>query len=118
MYIGGSFLGAQMKLLVMTATLLAGGTLVSVAVADETLDSSMSHAGTYVKDSVITAKVKARLAAKHLSTLTDIQVDTDSQGIVWLSGKAPTQDASDLAVMTAKSTEGVSRVHNKIRILQ
>jgi len=31
-----------------------------------------------------------------------------------LSGKAPTRDASDLAEMIAKSTEGVISVHNKI----
>jgi hypothetical protein len=36
----------------------------------------------------------------------------------WLSGKAPTQDASDLAEMIAKSTEGVISVHNKIVVQQ
>lgn len=52
--------------------------------------------GTYVKDSAITTKVKAKLAAKHMSTLTHIKVDTVANGAVWLSGKAPTKDASDL----------------------
>jgi hyperosmotically inducible protein len=105
-----------MKLFAMIAMLGASGTLVSAAVADQTLDSDMSHADTYVKDSVITTKVKAKLAAKHLSTLTNIQVDTDRQGVVWLSGRAPTQDAMDLAVMIAKSTEGVISVHNNILV--
>jgi hyperosmotically inducible protein len=105
-----------MKVLIMTALLIASGTLASAAVADQTLNSDMSHAGTFVKDSIITTKVKTKLAAKHLSTLTKIQVDTDSQGIVWLSGKAPTQDASDLAEMIAKSTDGVTAVHNKISV--
>jgi hyperosmotically inducible periplasmic protein len=108
--------GARMKLFAMIAMLGASGTLVSAAVADQTLDSDMSHADTYVKDSVITTKVKAKLAAKHLSTLTNIQVDTDRQGVVWLSGRAPTQDAMDLAVMIAKSTEGVISVHNNILV--
>lgn len=67
---------------------LASGTFVSTAIADETVKSDMSHADTYVKDSVITTKVKANLAEKHVSTLTNIQVDTDSHGIVWLSGNA------------------------------
>jgi len=49
-----------------------------------------------------------------LSTLTNIQVDTDNSGIVWLSGKAPTKDASDLAEMIAKDTDGVRHVHNRI----
>jgi osmotically-inducible protein OsmY len=67
---------------------------------------------------VITAKVKTKLAAKHMSTLTNIQVDTDAQGVVWLNGKAPTQDASDLAAMIAKSTEGVTAVRNHIVVEQ
>jgi len=41
--------------------------------------------------------VKAKLAEKHLSTLTRISVDTDKDGVVWLSGTAPTKDAKDLA---------------------
>jgi len=98
----------------MTAMLGASGSLMSAANADQTMDSDISHVDTYVKDSVITTKIKAKLAEKHLSTLTNIQVDTDRQGAVWLSGKAPTQDASDLAEMIAKSTEGVISVHNKI----
>ena len=49
-----------------------------------------------------------------MSTLTNIKVDTDNQGDVWPSGKAPTKDASDLAEMIAKDTDGVTSVHNKI----
>jgi hyperosmotically inducible protein len=71
-----------------------------------------------VKDSVITTKVKAKLAEKHISTLTNVQVDTDNNGIVWLSGKAPTKDASDLAEMIAKDTDGVRGVHNSIVVGQ
>jgi osmotically-inducible protein OsmY len=67
---------------------------------------------------VITAKVKSKLAAKHMSTLTNIKVDTDDHGVVWLSGKAPTKDASDLAAMLAKDTEGVNSVHNKIVVAE
>jgi hyperosmotically inducible periplasmic protein len=115
---GHAVRGKQMKLLVMTAMLGASGPLAAVAVADQSVDSDMSHADTYVKDSVITTKVKAKLAEKHLATLTNIQVNTDRQGVVWLSGEAPTQDAIDLAVMVAQSTDGVIRVHNNIRVQQ
>jgi hyperosmotically inducible protein len=80
------------------------------------MDADASHVSTYVKDSVITTKVKAKLAEKHLSTLTKIQVDTDRQGVVWLSGMAPTKDASDLAEVIAKNTDGVTQVHNKIQV--
>jgi hyperosmotically inducible protein len=79
---------------------------------------AFADAESYVKDSVITTKVKAKLASKHMSTLTKIKVDTDSQGVVWLSGVAPTKDASDLAAMLAKDTEGVTSVHNGIVVAQ
>jgi hyperosmotically inducible protein len=81
---------------------------------DYKADSDSSHPGNYVKDSVITTKVKAKLASKHMATLTHIKVDTDDQGVVWLSGTAPTKDAKDLAEMVAKDTDGVRTVNNKI----
>ena len=77
-------------------------------------DADRAHPGAFVKDSAITVKVKSKLAAKHMSTLSNIKVDTDNNGVVWLSGKAPTKDAADLAAMLAKDTEGVKSVHNKI----
>jgi hyperosmotically inducible protein len=85
-----------------------------MAMADEGASDSTSHH--FVKDSAITTKVKAKLAAKHLSTLTRIKVDTDADGVVWLSGRAPTRDASDLAAMIAKNTDGVNSVHNDITV--
>jgi hyperosmotically inducible protein len=103
-----------MKALILGAMLVAGGTCGSMAMADSPTDSDTSHPGTFVKDSVITTKVKAQLAAKHLATLTDIQVDTDDAGVVWLRGKAPTKDASDLAELITKDTDGVRSVHNRI----
>jgi hyperosmotically inducible protein len=77
-------------------------------------DSNTDHH--YVKDSVITTKVKSKLAAKHMSTLTHVRVDTDENGVVWLSGTAPTKDARDLAGMIAKDTDGVTSVTNNIEI--
>src|SRR3981189_1428441 len=70
----------------------------------------------YVKDSVITTKVKSKLAAKHVSTLAKIKVDTDANGVVWLRGNAPTQDGVDMATLIAKDTDGVKSVHNDIVI--
>jgi hyperosmotically inducible protein len=86
-----------------------------MVLADEsgTAPESSHH---YVKDSVITTKVKSKLAAKHLSTLTKIKVDTDENGEVWLSGRAPNKDAVDLATMIAKNTEGVTSVHNDVAV--
>jgi hyperosmotically inducible protein len=93
---------------------LALSIMLAVGVASTVYAADTETAGTYVKDSVITTKVKTKLAAKHMSTLTNIKVDTDANGAVWLSGKAPTKDASDLAEMITKDTEGVTAVHNKI----
>jgi len=98
-----------MKALVLSTFLVAGGVGgVSVSLADT------GQTGVYVKDSVITTKVKAKLAERHLSTLTKIKVDTDRDGVVWLSGSAPTRDASDLAETITKDTDGVRSVHNNI----
>jgi hyperosmotically inducible protein len=96
--------------------MLAAGVMCGpVVLADEsgTAGDSSHH---FVKDSVITTKVKTKLAAKHLSTLTRIKVDTDENGVVWLSGRAPNQDAVDLATMIAKNTEGVTSVHNDVAV--
>ena len=100
-----------MKTLAISAMLIVGlaGATVCAAASE-----SSATSGTYVKDSVITTKVKAQLAAKHMSTLTNIKVDTDANGVVWLSGKAPTKDARDLAEEITKNTEGVKSVHNDI----
>jgi hyperosmotically inducible protein len=100
------------KHMILCSMIALGVACAPLAMADE--GSPESHH--YVKDSAITTKVKAKLAAKHLSTLTRIKVDTDENGVVWLSGRAPTQDASDLAAMIAKNTEGVNSVHNDIAV--
>jgi hyperosmotically inducible periplasmic protein len=108
-----------MKKLILTGLIAAGAFYLPAAMADDSkMDSDRAHPGAYVKDSVITTKVKSKLAAKHMSTLTNIKVDTDNQGVVWLSGKAPTKDASDLAAMIAKDTDGVTSVHNTIVIAE
>lgn len=87
---------------------------VGAAGAMSVVAAEAADAGVYVTDSVITTKVKAKLAAKHMSTLTKISVDTDKDGVVYLSGNAPTKDASDLAEMIARDTDGVRSVNNKI----
>jgi len=107
-----------MKKVILAALVAGTVAYMPMAMADDATTSDSSKAGTYVKDSVITTKIKSKLAAKHMSTLTNIKVDTDSQGVVWLSGKAPTQDASDLAAMIAKDTDGVTSVHNKIIVAE
>ena len=104
-----------MKHIVLSSIVALGVACGPMVMADDvSTDSGASHH--YVKDSAITTKVKAKLAAKHLTTLTRIKVETDADGVVWLSGRAPTQDASDLAAMIAKNTEGVTSVRNDIAV--
>jgi hyperosmotically inducible periplasmic protein len=103
-----------MKTLILSTCVALGAVCAMPVIADpQDADSSKGH---YVKDSAITTKVKAKLAEKHLSTLTRISVDTDKDGVVWLSGTAPTKDAKDLAEMITKDTKGVTAVHNDIVI--
>jgi hyperosmotically inducible protein len=104
-----------MKKLILAGMVAASFVCAPMVLADEagTAPDSTHH---FVKDSVITTKVKSKLAAKHMSTLTRIKVDTDENGVVWLSGRAPTQDAADLAGMIAKGTDGVASVHNDISV--
>jgi len=73
-------------------------------------------AKTYVKDSVITTKVKAKLAEEKVSSLVKIGVDTTSVGEVLLTGTAASQVAIDRAVTIAKSVKGVTNVDNRITI--
>lgn len=104
----------------MRKTLILGVVLAGLAGAPLVLaqdaDADRSHPKAFVKDSVITTKVKGKLAAKHMSTLTHVRVDTDENGVVWLSGTAPTKDARDLAGMIAKDTDGVTSVNNNIEV--
>ena len=71
----------------------------------------------YVKDSVITTKVKADLAAAKLSSLVKIQVETDNTGMVTLSGTTTTQTAKDKAVSIAQAVKGVTSVDNQIKVV-
>jgi hyperosmotically inducible protein len=97
---------------VLCATLL--GSAVAVAADDST--SETSHAMVFVKDSAITTEIKTRLAAEHTTSLERIHVDTDKNGVVWLSGTARTQKAADKAVSIARATERVKDVHSDITV--
>ena len=89
-----------------TASIIAPGTHPMAAV--------QSTAAEAVKESPIVTKLKAKLAARHLSTFVTVRVTTDADGIVWLTGTVPTIDASAQAARLAMETEGVVAVHNGI----
>ncbi len=94
-------------LLLSTALLLP---LISVAADSDSMETKVS-------DSVITTKVKAIFAADDMVEATDIEVDTDSNGMVELSGTADTKAEADKAVALTKSVEGVTSVKDSIKIM-
>ena len=105
-----------MKLKPMTGVLLIGALLAPVITYAADSDADRSHPMAFVKDSVITTKIKAKLAADHPGSMKHIQVDTDKDGIVWLSGTANTQAEIDQAVAVAHNTEGVKSVKNHMTV--
>jgi hyperosmotically inducible protein len=68
-----------------------------------------------VDDAVITTKVKAAIAAdKDLSA---IKIDVDTQnGVVTLSGPAPTASAKEHASEVARTIKGVTSVNNQLTL--
>jgi hyperosmotically inducible protein len=97
--------------------LLIAGTLAGsyAAVADESAGNTSSPT-VFVKDSAITVAVKSQLAAKHIDSLGNISVDTDRDGVVWLSGTAHTQDAINQAIAVTRATDGVRSVHSTLTV--
>ena len=104
-----------MKLTLATACFVVGASLAPVAFAADS-DTDRNKPATFVKDSAITTKIKSKLAAEHVGSLATIHVDTDKDGVVWMSGTAKTQKDIDQAVSIAKSTEGVKSVKNDVKV--
>jgi len=99
-------------------TLLAIASLSApvIVLAAEDADADRSHPVAFVKDSVITTKIKSKLAAEHIKSLGRVHVDTDENGVVWMRGTARSQEAADRAVSIARDTEGVTDVRSHIRV--
>jgi hyperosmotically inducible periplasmic protein len=68
-----------------------------------------------VDDSAITAKLKTKLATDSQTSAIKIGVETKS-GVVTLTGNVPTDTEKTKAETLAKSTEGVKRVQNEIKV--
>ncbi|HTD05099.1 BON domain-containing protein [Undibacterium sp.] len=103
-----------MKTLLATSCFVISAILSPVISHAQDSDADRAHPMNFVKDSVITSKIKAKLAAEHITSVGRIKVDTDDKGVVWLSGTARTQMDADKAVSIAKKTEGVASVKSNI----
>ncbi|HSQ79945.1 MAG TPA: BON domain-containing protein [Casimicrobiaceae bacterium] len=106
-----------MKRKFANACFVIGAALVPIAAhAADTGDMDRGHPSAYVKDSVITTKIKAKMAAEHLDSLKNIKVDTDASGVVSLSGTVSSREEANKAVTIARNTEGVRSVSSDLRV--
>lgn len=108
-----------MKTKLVTSLFVLGTLLAPVtALASDASErhEDRAHPVTWVKDSVITTKIKTKLAADHPGSMKNIQVDTDRDGVVWMTGTANNQEEINQAVATARNTKGVKSVWSDITI--
>jgi hyperosmotically inducible protein len=105
-----------MKYKLATTCFVIGSVLAPAAAYAADSDKDRSKPATFVKDSVITTKIKTKLAAEHLGSAKHISVDTDKDGVVWLSGTANSQAEVDKAVQIARNTEGVKSVKSDLKV--
>ena len=105
-----------MKIKFATTCFVLGTLLAPVALYAADGDTDRSHPTAFVKDSVITTKIKTQLATEHIGSLKHISVDTDKNGVVWMSGTANNQAEIDKAVAVARGTEGVTWVKNDLKV--
>ena len=105
-----------MKYKLATTCFVIGSVLAPVAAYATDSDTDRSKPANFVKDSVITTKIKAKLAAEHLGSAKHISVDTDKNGVVWMGGTANSQQEIDKAVSIARNTEGVKSVNSDLKV--
>lgn len=83
------------------------------------LGQGMKQAGSdaeqTLSDSAITAKIKSKLAATQGLTTFQIHVNT-TNGVVTLTGTVKSNEEKELAGNTARETDGVKGVDNKLVI--
>jgi hyperosmotically inducible protein len=105
----------------MKRTLIAiygavGAAFVPLAVHAGDSDADRNQPATFIKDSAITTKIKTKLAAEHPGSMLNIKVDTDKDGVVWMSGTASSQQEIDQALAIARNTDGVKSVKSDLRV--
>jgi hyperosmotically inducible periplasmic protein len=110
----------DIKARMLVAAVAAGAIIGPLAALADEQGTDAQNVGqatkAFVRDSAITTKVKARLAAEHVTSIARIHVDTDANGIVYLSGTAPSQDAIDTAIRLARDTEHVRDVRSDLTV--
>ena len=105
-----------MKYKLATTCFVIGTVLAPLAAYAADSDTDRSKPKTFVKNSVITTKIKSKLAAEHLGSVKHIKIDTDKNGVVWMTGTANSQEEADKAVAIARNTEGVKSVKSELKV--
>ena len=100
-----------------SAFIVIGAMLAPVTGHAEDRDKDRSSPSAWVKDSVITTKIKAEYAKDKLVSVNRIHVDTDDKGKVQLTGTARSKAEKTKAAAIAKGIEGVVSVDNKIKVV-
>ena len=103
-----------MKIARLASLVIVGAMVAPLAAHAD--DKPATTAKVWVKDSVVTTKVKAQLAASKVSSLATVHVDTDANGHVQLTGKVKTQAEKDRAESIAKAVDGVRTVDNQLAV--
>ncbi|HEY2817015.1 MAG TPA: BON domain-containing protein [Casimicrobiaceae bacterium] len=101
---------------IATTCFVIGSMLAPVSAFAADSDADRAHPGDFVKDSVITTKIKTKLASEHPGSAKHISVDTDKNGVVWMTGTVNNQDEADKAVAIARNTEGVKTVKSELKV--
>lgn len=104
----------NIKSLIKVVSLTALLSVSVAALADTSSPEPKSaNASTALSDAAITAKVKAKYLDDKRLKDSDISVTT-ANGVVSLTGSAPTSEGKDAAETLAKTVDGVMNVDNKI----
>ncbi|WP_255753502.1 BON domain-containing protein [Massilia sp. erpn] len=94
---------------------IKSGSYSTTAAVTDTMREKTANAGEVMSDSVITAKVKADMAADSHVKAMDVHVETQ-KGVVTLSGFVPSKAEADRAVQLARGVKGVNEVKSAIQI--
>jgi hyperosmotically inducible protein len=99
----------------IVSVVLASIFLAPVLAVAENKDSEF-RVGEFVKDSAITAEIKSKLLIEKDIDSLHIKVDTDSDGIVVLTGTVKTEEEKERVRNIAQSADGVKHIINNLEI--
>lgn len=104
----------RISLIAAAAAMMIGGIAVAQATPVQIADSSSNSVSAAISDTAITAKIKTKFLTDKRLKGSDISVETDN-GVVKLTGKAPSASAKDAAGDLASNVSGVKSVDNNIK---